>query len=79
MAMVGRRQVGSTIKPFLYTLAMENGFSPCDEVRHVEYTLIDENGKPWTPRNANKKLIGDMAGKLGQLDYGLSHEQAESL
>ena len=60
MAMVGRRQVGSTIKPFLYTLAMENGFSPCDEVRHVEYTLIDENGKPWTPRNANKKLIGDM-------------------
>ena len=60
MAMVGRRQVGSTIKPFLYTLAMENGFSPCDEVRHEEYTLIDENGKPWTPRNANKKLIGDM-------------------
>ncbi|WP_373177763.1 transglycosylase domain-containing protein [Bacteroides uniformis] len=60
MAMVGRRQVGSTIKPFLYTLAMENGFSPCDEVRHVEYTLIDENGKPWTPRNTNKKLIGDM-------------------
>lgn len=60
MAMVGRRQVGSTIKPFLYTLAMENGFSPCDEVRHMEYTLIDENGKPWTPRNANKKLIGDM-------------------
>ena len=60
MAMVGRRQVGSTIKPFLYTLAMEIGFSPCDEVLHVEYTLIDENGKPWTPRNANKKLIGDM-------------------
>jgi len=78
MAMVGRRQVGSTIKPFLYTLAMENGFSPCDEVRHVEYTLIDENGKPWTPRNANKNCeVG--AGKLGQLDYGLSHEQAESL
>ena len=59
MAMVGRRQVVH-IKPFLSTLAMENGFSPCDEVRHVEYTLIDENGKPWTPRNANKKLIGDM-------------------
>ena len=60
MAMVGRRQVGSTVKPFLYTLAMENGFSPCDQVRHVEYTLIDENGKPWTPRNANKKRIGEM-------------------
>lgn len=60
MAMVGRRQVGSTIKPFLYTLAMENGFSPCDQARHVEYTLIDENGKPWTPRNANKKRYGEM-------------------
>ncbi len=60
MAMVGRRQVGSTIKPYLYTLAMENGFSPCDQVRHVEYTLIDENGKPWTPRNANNKRYGEM-------------------
>ena len=45
MAMVGRRQVGSTIKPYLYALAMENGFSPCDEVRNVEQTLFDENGK----------------------------------
>ena len=37
MAMEGRRQVGSTIKPFLYSLAMENGFSPCDEApnRHI--------------------------------------------
>lgn len=60
MAMVGRRQVGSTVKPFLYTLAMENGFSPCDEVRHVEYTLLDENGRTWTPRNSNKKRYGEM-------------------
>ncbi len=60
MAMVGRRQVGSTIKPYLYALAMENGFSPCDQVRHVEQTLIDENGTPWTPRNANNKRYGEM-------------------
>lgn len=60
MAMVGRRQIGSTMKPYVYSLAMENGFSPCDQARHVEYTLIDENGKPWTPRNANKKRYGDM-------------------
>ena len=60
MANVGRRQVGSTVKPFVYTLAMENGFSPCDEVRHVEQTLIDENGKPWSPRNANDKRYGEM-------------------
>ena len=60
MANVGRRQVGSTIKPYVYTLAMENGFSPCDMTRHVEQTLIDENGKPWSPRNANNKRYGEM-------------------
>lgn len=60
MCMVGRRQIGSTVKPFLYTQAMENGFSPCDEVRHVSYTLMDENGQPWTPRNANSKRYGEM-------------------
>ena len=60
MANVGRRQVGSTIKPYVYTLAMENGFSPCDMTRHVEQTLIDENGRPWSPRNANNKRYGEM-------------------
>ena len=69
MAMVGRRQVGSTIKPYLYTLAMENGFSPCDEARHVEQTLIDENGTPWTPRNANDKRYGEMV----TLKWGLAN------
>lgn len=69
MAMVGRRQVGSTIKPYLYTLAMENGFSPCDQVRHVEQTLIDENGTPWSPRNANNKRYGEMV----TLKWGLAN------
>ena len=69
MAMVGRRQVGSTIKPYLYTLAMENGFSPCDQARHVEQTLIDENGTPWTPRNTNDKRYGEMV----TLKWGLAN------
>ena len=69
MAMVGRRQVGSTIKPYLYTLAMENGFSPCDQARHVEQTLIDENGSTWTPRNANDKRYGEMV----TLKWGLAN------
>ncbi|MDL2303795.1 transglycosylase domain-containing protein [Bacteroides sp. OttesenSCG-928-D19] len=60
MAMVGRRQVGSTIKPFLYTLAMENGFTPCDEARHISYTLITETGEPWTPKNSTKERNGEM-------------------
>lgn len=69
MAMVGRRQVGSTIKPFLYTFAMESGFSPCDQMRHVEQTLIDENGIPWTPRNASKQHYGEMV----TLKWGLAN------
>ena len=69
MAMVGRRQVGSTIKPFLYTQAMENGYSPCDEMRHVEQTLIDANGIPWTPRNANTKHYGERV----SLRWGLAN------
>ncbi len=69
MAMVGRRQVGSTIKPFLYALAMENGYTPCDEVRHVEQTLIDGNGKPWTPRTSTSKRVGEMV----SLRWGLAN------
>lgn len=56
----GRRQVGSTIKPFLYTLAMEEGFTPCDEMLHVEQVLYDENGREYRPRNSNKLRIGEM-------------------
>ena len=69
MAMVGRRQIGSTMKPYVYTLAMENGFSPCDEMRHVEFQGFDENGKVWAPRNANKKRYGEMV----TLKWGLSN------
>lgn len=56
----GRRQIGSTIKPFLYSLAMIEGISPCDEMLHVQQRLTDENGRLWEPRNANKKLLGEM-------------------
>lgn len=69
MAMVGRRQIGSTMKPFVYTLAMENGFSPCDQMRHVEFHGFDENGKPWSPRNANRKRYGEMV----TLKWGLAN------
>lgn len=69
MAMVGRRQVGSTIKPYLYALAMENGYSPCDETRNVEQTLIDENGRAWSPRNTTKTRYGEMV----TLKWGLAN------
>ncbi|MCD8030277.1 MAG: transglycosylase domain-containing protein [Bacteroides sp.] len=59
MAMVGRRQVGSTIKPFLYSLAMENGYTPCDGTVNVEQTYLDEGGRPWTPRNSSHSRYGE--------------------
>ena len=59
MVMEGRRQVGSTIKPYLYSLAMENGFSPCDEAPNVQETYI-VGGRPWTPRNGSRARYGEM-------------------
>ena len=59
MVMEGRRQVGSTIKPLLYSLAMENGFSPCDQAPNVQQTYMVA-GKPWTPRNGSRARYGEM-------------------
>ena len=59
MATEGRRQVGSTIKPFLYSLAMENGYSPCDLAPNVQQTYIVA-GQPWTPRNGSRSHYGEM-------------------
>lgn len=69
MAMVGRRQVGSTIKPYLYALAMENNFSPCDKVRNVQQTVLLDDGRIWAPRNDSKKHIGEMV----TLKWGLAN------
>ena len=59
MATMGRRQVGSTVKPYLYTLAMDEGMSPCDKVVNDSITLYDANGLPWTPRDTHAKNQGD--------------------
>ncbi len=59
MCMEGRRQVGSTIKPFLYSLAMENGFSPCDLAPNVQQTYMVA-GQPWIPRNGSRARYGEM-------------------
>ena len=67
MCMEGRRQVGSTIKPFLYSLAMENGFSPCDMAPNVQQTYIVA-GQRWTPRNASRRRYGQMV----TLKWGLA-------
>ena len=60
MVSTGRRQIGSTVKPFLYTYAMEEGFTPCDEFSNTQPVLTDENGKVWAPRNAGSARVGEM-------------------
>ena len=67
MVSLGRRQVGSTIKPFLYSLAMENGFTPCDMAPNRQQTYIVA-GRRWTPRNANHSRYGQMV----PLKWGLA-------
>lgn len=60
MVSTGRRQIGSTVKPFLYTYAMEEGFTPCDEMLNEQPTIVDELGRPWSPRNAGSACVGEM-------------------
>lgn len=60
MVNMGRRQVGSTIKPYLYTLSMQDGMTPCDQMLYEQQTLTTENGKLWSPRGIKTKLIGQM-------------------
>lgn len=67
MAGQGRRQVGSTIKPYLYALAMENGWSPCDVAPNVQETY-EWAGQSWTPRNGSRARYGEMV----TLKWGLA-------
>lgn len=63
-----RRQVGSTIKPFLYTLAMQEGMSPYDKVVDVPQTIIVGEDS-WTPRSTDKE---EWIGQTVTLKWGLT-------
>ena len=58
----GRRQVGSTFKPFVYATAIDQlHLSPCDELPNIQITI--EAGKygipePWTPKNSDDNYGG---------------------
>ncbi len=59
-ATASRRQIGSTFKPFLYTLAMQEGeFGPCTEVPNTPITFDTPQG-PWTPKNSSDEREGEM-------------------
>ena len=66
MVTTGKRQIGSTIKPYLYTLAMEEGMTPCNQLVHQPITLKTETGEDWTPRNP-----GHTSGEIVTIKWGL--------
>lgn len=54
------RQVGSTFKPFLYTLAMQEGeYSPCSKIPNISYSIQLYDGSFWEPRNDSKEKVGE--------------------
>ena len=68
-----KKQVGSTIKPFLYTVAMQNGYSPCDEVENIPRSFdIPGDSVPWKPRSSGPK---EYHGKMVTLKWGLAQSE----
>jgi penicillin-binding protein 1A len=68
-----RKQVGSTIKPFLYTIAMQNGYTPCDEVENIPRSFdIPGDSVPWIPRSSGPK---EYHGKMVTLKWGLAQSE----
>jgi len=67
---LGKRQVGSTFKPFLYVLAMQEGFTPCYEVPNIPVTFEVPNNDPWTPKNSD---ITKKDGQMVTLKWGLAN------
>ena len=58
---MGKRQVGSTFKPFLYALAMQEGYSPCYEVLNVPVVFDKKKWglkKDWVPINSGDEFDG---------------------
>lgn len=55
-----RRQPGSAFKPFVYTVAIDNGYPPCFEVQNLPVTIMMGDGTRWTPSNADGEYGGKM-------------------
>ena len=67
-----KKQVGSTIKPFLYTIAIQNGYSPCYEVEDIPRSFDVGDSIPWTPRSSGPK---EFHGKMVTLKWGLAQSE----
>ncbi|HHG84328.1 MAG TPA: penicillin-binding protein [Bacteroidetes bacterium] len=63
---LGKRQVGSTFKPFVYTAAFDNGSSPCEIELNQPVFFYNEKGKMiWSPKNSDGKIGGYMTLRRG--------------
>jgi len=67
-----KKQVGSTIKPFLYTVAMQNGYSPCYEVENIPRSFDLPGDSIWEPRSSGPK---EYHGKMVTLKWGLAQSE----
>ncbi|MBP1648714.1 MAG: penicillin-binding protein, family [Bacteroidetes bacterium] len=55
-----RRQPGSAFKPFVYTVAIDNGYPPSFEIQNLPVTIMMADGTRWTPSNSD----GEFGGKI---------------
>ena len=69
----GKRQVGSTVKPFLYTLAMQNGLTPCTKVPYVPQQFQMPDGTIYEPKDSDVDEEKD--GQLVTLKWGLMNSK----
>jgi penicillin-binding protein 1A len=68
-----KRQIGSTVKPFLYTLAIQDGYPPCFEVANIPQSFdMPGDSVPWTPRTTGKK---EDQGKMVTLKWALAKSE----
>lgn len=73
MAKQGKRQIGSTIKPFVYTFAIDHlGLSPNTPVPNLPVTIETANGVPWSPKEAGRV---EQNGELHPLSWGLARSR----
>ncbi|MCL1822309.1 MAG: transglycosylase domain-containing protein, partial [Prolixibacteraceae bacterium] len=73
MVKSGKRQVGSTVKPFLYTLAMQNGLTPCTKVPYVRQQFVLPNGEIFDPKDSDRDE--ENYGKMVTLKWGLANSK----
>ena len=73
MAKQGKRQIGSTIKPFVYTFAIDHlGMTPCTMVPNLPTTIETANGTAWSPKEAGNV---EYDGVLHPLSWGLARSR----